>query len=122
MEGFKSETHKNRFIEIMHSLGKVYGGRFDPEYSAALYLLTADLSIWRKVSSYVSRDGIYIDTVVEEVDLSGGYAVLVKLAGNLFNDQQHIDPLEFLRLDDDNFDLALTAIKLRRYGFHAGQE
>lgn len=52
--------------------------------------------------------------MLQEQDFSEGYSVLVMLAGNLFNGEVHIDPLEFLRLDDENFRVALTAIQLRR--------
>jgi len=117
---FKSADHKRRFITMMGQIGKIYDGNLDPEYSAALYILTADTGTWKKVSGYVDRDGIEIDTILEEVDLSSGHAVLVRLAGNLFNNQQHLDPLEFLRLDEDNFQVALAALKLRRYSMQMG--
>lgn len=115
---FKSVEHRSRFVESMQKLGKVCNGKFDPEYASALYILTADQSIWQKARGYVGQDGIEIEDLLQEVDFSGGYGVLIRLAGNLFNAQQHLDPLEFLRLDDSNFRLALTALKLRRYSMH----
>lgn len=115
---FKSAEHRTRFVEVMQRLGKVYHGKFDPEYASALYILTADLSTWRKASDYIDRNGIDIEAMLEEVHLSGGYAVLIRLAGNLFNNQQRLDPLELLRLDESNFLIALTALTLRRYSFH----
>jgi hypothetical protein len=99
----------------MTRLGKIYGGKLDPEYSAALYLLTAYLGLWQKVSGYVSRTGLDIEGMLEELDLCGGHTVLVQWAGNLFNGLQHIDPLELMRLDESNFHLALASLKLRRY-------
>lgn len=121
-----TEEHKQRFLAVMQQLGKVYAGKLDPEYASALYLLTADRSTWRKASEYVSRDGIDIEAMLQEVDFSGGYGVLIQLAGNLFNQNEHIDPIEFLRLDERNFRLAIGAIFLRRYEMHvsdlAGQE
>ena len=111
---FKSPEHQTRFIEAMQAIGKlVNDGRFDPEYSAALYILTSGLSMWEKTSGYVTRHGINFDTILEEVDFGGGHTRLVRLAGNLFNGNQHIDPLEFVHLDDGNFKVAITAIKIR---------
>lgn len=52
--------------------------------------------------------------MLEEVDLSGGYTVLMQLTGNLFNSQTHIEPVELMRLDESNFRLALNAIQIRR--------
>jgi len=113
---FTSEAHKARFLTAIQEIGKVYAGRMDPEYGAALYILTSSSGTWEKSNSYVSRYRIDFEEMFNEVDFSGGYSVLIKLASNLFNGNTHIDPLEFLRLDDHNFDLALNAIKIRRYG------
>lgn len=115
---FKSAEHQQCFLAAMRQHGKIDAGKLDPEYAAAFYILTADTGTWRKASEYVSRHGIDMETMLEEVDFSSGYVVLVKLAGNLFNNQQHLDPLEFLRLDERNFHLALTALILRRSSFH----
>lgn len=115
---FKSAAHKIRYLEAMTQIGKIYDGKLDPEYSSALYILTADASTWHKASDYISREGIDIDAMLKEVDFSGGYSVLMLWAGNLFNGQQHVDPLELLRLDEGNFQIALAALKLRRYSIH----
>lgn len=117
---FKSPDHKARFLQAMQDLGKVWpeeGNKLDPEYAALLYVLTADRSTWQKSSSYVARTGIDVEGLLQEVDFSGGYAVLVQWAGNLFNSQQHIDPIELLRLDESNYRVALTALTLRKYSF-----
>jgi hypothetical protein len=115
---FKSEEHKQRFLDAIIGLGKVYSGQLDPEYAAALYIFTSDLGTWQMVRRYVSRHGIDIQRLLDEEHFSSSEAVLTKLAGNLFNNQQHLDPLEFLRLDDRNFQIALTALILRRSRFH----
>jgi hypothetical protein len=114
---FKTAEHQQRFLRAMQQIGKINAGKLDPEYAAALYILTADAGTWRKASEYVSRHGIDVKTMLDKVDFSSGYIVLIRLAGNLFNNQQHLDPLEFLRLDERNFHLALTALILRRSSF-----
>ena len=115
---FKSPQHKERFVATMQRLGKIDDGTFDPEYAAAVYILTADLSTSEKSSEYMGCHGIDIDTLLEDVDFSGGYCVLIELAGNLFNGQRQVDPLEFLRLDHGNFSVAITSLLLRRNGYH----
>jgi hypothetical protein len=113
---FKSPAHKARLFDAMRELGKVYDGKLDAEYASCLYILAADLSTWGKASDYISRDGIDIASMLEDVDFSGGYSVLILLAGNLFNEQQNINPIELLRLDETNFQIALCALNIRRYG------
>jgi hypothetical protein len=113
---FTSETHRQRFTQVMEQIGKVYDGKLDPEYGAAIYVLTATGGTWDKAGSYVDRDGIDFETMLEEVHFSSGYRTLILLAGNLFNGNQHLDPLEFMRLDEANFKVAVTALTLRRYG------
>ena len=119
---FKSPQHKERFVATMQRLGKINNGTFDPEYAAAVYILTADLSTAEKSSEYMSCRGIDIDTLLEDIDFSGGYCVLIELAGNLFNGHRHVDPLEFLRLDGGNFSVAITSLLLRRNGYRVGKE
>jgi hypothetical protein len=114
---FKSPAHKQRFLHALRQISKVYEqGKLDPEYGAALYILTADGRTWQKAQAFVSRTGIDFPAMIEGQDWSGGYGVLIKWAGNLFNGETHIDPLELLRLDESNFELALDALKMRRYG------
>lgn len=113
---FKSDAHKARFLGAMQRLIKVTDGILDPEYASCLYILSADSSTWNKAQDYVSHDGIDIETLLKEVDFSGAYSVLILLAGNLFNGNEHVDPVEFMRLDDGNFKVALSAIMLRRGG------
>lgn len=115
---FKSAGHKQRFLNIMQQLGKVYGGKYDEEYAAALYILTSALGIWEKAEGYVDRSGIDFDVMLGEEHFTTGQAVLIRLAGNLFSGDQHVDPHEFYgTLDDENFVVALEALQLRRHGY-----
>jgi hypothetical protein len=113
---FTSGEHKARFVEIMQRIKKIFNGKFDPEYASALYVLTAHPATWQKAQGYVDRYGIDLPTMLEEVHFSSGYSVLITFAGNLFNNQLHVDPIELLRLDESNFKIALSALKIRRYG------
>jgi hypothetical protein len=117
---WKSAYHQERFLAAVPRIGKTWperGGQFDTEYAAALYILTADSGTWSKAEDYVDRDGIEFEQMLEEVDFSGGYARLIKLAWHLFNERGQLLPIELLHLDDKNFRVALEAMKIRRYGF-----
>jgi hypothetical protein len=112
---FKDQQHLDRFTNAIQS--KVYDGdKIDPEYGAALYVLTANLSTWNKASNYIISHGILFEKLLKEVDFSGGYSVLIKWASNLFNGNIHVDPRELMRLDQNNFQIALTALQFRYYG------
>jgi hypothetical protein len=114
---FKSANHRSRFLEAMQRIGKIYDGKLDPEYGSALYILASDLHMWNDAQDYISSSGITFLAMIEATTLSGGYSVLMLLAVNLFNDQLQVSPIEFMRLDDSNFLVALTAIQLRRGGY-----
>lgn len=111
---FTSREHKAGFITAMQGLRKIYDGKLDPEYGAAIYILTSSASTWEKASDYVERDGIDFEGLLAEVDFSGAYSNLIRLAGNLFNGQTTCSPVELYRLDDRNFQIAMTAFQLRR--------
>jgi hypothetical protein len=111
---FTSPDHKARWLAALLTIGKVYDGKLDPEYASALYILTADLDTWQQASRYVDRDGIDFEALLVEVHFSGGYGVLIRLAGNLFNDRTACNPVDLMRLDDRNFTVALTAFQIRR--------
>lgn len=97
---FKSAAHKARLLTVMGQIGKIYGENLDQEYTAALYLLTSDQTTWEKAQEYVGSTDIDFDAMLKEMDLSDGYGVLVSLAGNLFNAQTELSPIELIRLDD----------------------
>jgi hypothetical protein len=113
---FKSAEHKERFLSTMLQRGKVDGGKFDAEYGAAFYILTADLWTWENVQDYITRRGIDFEAMLKEVDFSGGYSILPKLASNLFNGNEPIQAVDIPnRLDESNFRIAMSAFLLRRY-------
>ena len=113
---FKSASHKQRWLSAIREMGKYDGDKADPEYGAALFVLTADPETWERTQEYVKRDGIDFDGMLEREDWSGGYQVLIRCAANLFNGTQQVGPVELLRLDESNFILAFAALQVRRYG------
>src|SRR5260221_12875480 len=81
---FRSADNKQRFLAAMQETGKVYDGQLDQEYGAGFC---------EKLRDYVSRDGIDIEAILAEVNLSRAYAVLVHLARNLINDRTRCDAI-----------------------------
>ncbi|MBO0777260.1 MAG: hypothetical protein J2P37_00330 [Ktedonobacteraceae bacterium] len=121
---FKSTDHQQRFFDAMQQIEKIDSGRLDPEYGAAIYVLTADLATWYKAQGYIKRDGILFEEMLQNQDWSGGYRVLIQWAANLFNEHAaSCNPVELMRLDESNFEVALAALKIRRYSWRVkGQQ
>ena len=114
---FPNQQHLDRFIKAVQSIGKIYDGdKIDFEYGAALYILSGDEYLLENASKYMSRHGIRFDQLLKNVHLSGGYTVLVEFAANLFGHDIHVDPIELMRLDENNFNIALMAIQFRYWG------
>lgn len=120
---FSNQQHLDRFLAAIQSIGKVYGDHFgddkdkiDCYYGSALYILSDDEWTLEKANRYISSRGIDFETMLQEVDFSGGYTVLLQWASNLFNGNIHVDPVELMRLDEHNFRLALIALQFRYYG------
>jgi hypothetical protein len=111
---YTSTEHQRRFMESLQRLDKLGGRAPDAEYAAALFILTATAALWDKASGYVDAERIEFPALLAEQDFSGGYGVLVTLAGHLFNGRMYLEPLELLRLDEKNFHVALTALQIRR--------
>lgn len=111
-----SDDHRTRWLQAMEQSEQVDDGKMDLEYGAALYILTSNSGTWQKASDYIDSDGINFEGLLQEVDFSGAYKVLIELAGNLFNGQTACSPVELMRLDARNFSLALAALQIRRDG------
>lgn len=116
---FASDEHKEHFANVIDSLHKVNADRrVDPEYGAAIFILTSThMSLWEMARNHIRGEKIDFTAMMNQ-PLSSGEVIMLKLASHLFNEQTHIDPVELVRLDEQNFQLALSAIRLRRYGMH----
>lgn len=114
---FTSPAHKERFVTAMQEIGKIYDGRYDSEYGAAIYILTSSSNTWSKAQGYIKHNGIDIEKMLEEQDWSGGLRRLVKLAGSLFNGQIQVDLSDVINsLDGGNFKVMISSILIRRRG------
>lgn len=112
---FKSPAHRGRFLSIIGQIGKIdqISGRIDPEYGAALYILTSDSLTWESAQGYIDADGIDFRRMRQGLHLSHGHDILLRLAGNLFNSCFRVSPVEFVILDIENFNLMQEALRTR---------
>jgi len=121
MKYFYDEIHKNSALKVIRDKRLIHpDGQVDCYYLPALFiLLSTKNSLYKKTKNYITEDGIDFITMMEKQDFSSGEAKLVKLAANLFNGSMEVTPQELINsLDDKNYDLAMQAIRFRRYGCH----
>ena len=121
MKYFQDETHKNSILKVINDKRLVYSdGQVDCYYLPALFiLLSTKNNFYKKTKNYINADGIDFETMMEKQDFSSGEAKLVRLAANLYNGSMEVTPQELIHtLDDRNYDLAMQAIRFRRYGCH----
>ncbi len=121
MEYFYDETHKNSVLKVIKDKRLIYpDGQVDCYYLPALFiLLSTKNNLYKKTKNYITEDGIDFMTMMGKQDFSSGEAKLVRLAANLFNGSMEVTPQELISsLDDKNYDLAMQAIRFRRYGCH----
>ena len=121
MKYFLDETHKNSVMKVIRDKRLVCpDGQVDCYYLPALFiLLSTKNSLYKKTRNYIDADGIDFETMMEKQDFSSGEAKLVRLAANLYNGSMEVTPQELINtLDERNYDLAMQAIRFRRYGCH----
>lgn len=113
---YLSREHKQDFLENRRNIPEYY--RFNKEFLSVLYLISGNEELKQKIEPYFNGSSGMFDTekMFEEQDFSAGLSILAKLAVNLFNANEKINPLQLMILDDENFELAMNAIILRRQG------
>ena len=89
----------------------------DRERKSLFYILAGNLDLYGKVNYIYDFDERMIKSECldsEEVDFCSSSRKLIKLGYNLYNSSNGADVMDtFYILDNDNFELALNAIKLR---------
>lgn len=129
---FTSPEHRQRFLAIMRLKEKIYAnGKLDPEYGAALYVLTSEEWIWEQAEPYCLAAGLDLAGLLHERGFLAGYGTLAKLAANLFyssgstaylpKGRRPVTPIDLVELSEQEFEMALTAQRLRYYGAHVDE-
>ena len=109
---FKSKAHQDLFNVLVEKAGQ--GG--DPEYSAAIYVLSA---IGKEVSKYVLSGEIKFPALFKAAEVwSSGEKALLRLAATLFNAGTWpvaVDDV-FYHLDGENQLVAVRGLAIRYMG------
>ena len=114
---FQSQQHLDRFLEIIQTIGQVYDyDKIDVYYGSALYILSSQASTLESARKYIFHNHIDFDGLLKNVHFGGAYTVLIQFASNIFNGNTDVDFEEFMRLDGNNFTIALMALQFRYWG------
>jgi hypothetical protein len=86
-----------------------------PDYEAVVHVLTAPQIAYR-TAPYIGADDFDFAGLTREAEtMSGGQAVLVRIASDLWNAERDTAVWELARkLDAENFDRVLEALRLAR--------
>lgn len=114
---FNNQQHLDRFLDAIQSIGQVYDGdKIDVYYGSALYILSSQASTLESAKKYIHHDHIDFEEMLKNVHFGGAYTVLIQFASNIFNGNTDVDFEEFMRLDGNNFAIAVTALQFRYWG------
>lgn len=112
---FLNYEHEKSFVERVMDLPDRY--RKSKEFQSVLFLTTGNEELGGELFPYFNPQIGELDftAMFEEKDFSSRLSVLAKLAVVLYDGGLELDISELSRLDKDNFELAINAIRLR-YG------
>lgn len=112
---YTDAEHKQQLKSLIEKTNKTYqDGIVDNYYLVAYYILTSSSELRKKALKFVNQDGIDF-TEIRQQDFSSGYKILLDLAEELFNNGAKASISSIVdRLDEDNFNVAIQAIELKR--------
>lgn len=105
-------THTERFFDLLE---RDSTKRTDRERLALFYIL-AEEDLYSKVNKlYDFEEHWILPENLEEgaVDLSGGAIAMVRIAYHLYNGYELNLVYELSRLDNENFELCINAVRMR---------
>jgi hypothetical protein len=118
---FLNHEHEKEFFSIREEAAELY--RNDKEYMSVAFLMAGNEELKEKMKPYFDMQDGFLDSkaMFEKEDFSTSLQVMAKLAVHLFNNNETVNPLDLIGyLDEFNFELALQAIKCRRFGLDQG--
>lgn len=113
------DGHQARFEDALRASGGLKAeGKIDTYYGASLYLLTGLTGAWARLSRYVEPGCLDFAEMLENVVLSSGEEIIVRLAGNFYNGsfwtEAGLTPWDMVAsLDGDCLNLVACAFRLR---------
>lgn len=111
--------HKERFEAALRASGALKtGGKIDAYYGASLYLLTGLTGAWARLARYVEPSCLDFQEMLDNVVLSSGEEIIVRLAGNFYNGgfwtEAGLTPWDIVSsLDGDCLNIVACAFRLR---------
>lgn len=111
--------HRERFEGALAASGALEtSGKIDAYYGASLYLLTGLTGAWARLARYVEPGCLDFQEMLDNVALSSGEQIIVRLAGNFYNGGFWTDagltPWDMVAsLDGDYMNLVACAFRLR---------
>lgn len=110
---FVDQNHNDRFNESRNKLPEKYF--HNKEYLTLIYVATSNQELFSKVLRYFDFNtfNFHISDMFEQQDFSGGMRIMAELAVLFFNSGVEVSIGELSRLDDENFNIAMSAIKFR---------
>lgn len=80
------DKHKERFEAALRASGALEtGGKIDAYYGASLYIITGLAGAWARLARYVEPGCLGFQEMLDNVALSSGEEIIVRLAGNFYN-------------------------------------
>ncbi|HEO2443496.1 hypothetical protein N0B21_20210 [Bacillus velezensis] len=113
---YSSLDHKHDFLEMRRNIPEHY--RFNKECLSVIFLMAGNKELNRKLAPYFNGDKGEFETekVFEEQEFcSSDLKTLAQLAVSLFNTKR-IDTQKLISLGEEDFQLAINAIVLRKKG------
>ncbi|MGI6195197.1 MAG: hypothetical protein ACOYIJ_07520 [Eubacteriales bacterium] len=117
---WRDENHRQRFA-VAQAIFGIYRKRNTPAYYAALYLLTSDETLFRKMADCIRKKKIDFQYADVRHMTAGQYA-LYKTAKSLYNESSEVSVDEFADptlFELDEFKIAVNAMLISRYGLSA---
>jgi len=117
---WRDENHRQRF-SVAQAIFGIYRKRNTPAYYAALYLLTSDEALFRRMADCIRKKKIDFQYADVRHMTAGQYA-LYKTAKSLYNESSEVSVDEFADptlFGLDEFKIAVNAMLISRYGLSA---
>ena len=110
---FKSQQHKSTFKKAIRKKDKT-----NNKLMTAMYLLTADQDVWKKVQEHIDDDIIDYDSIRLSTVSENGYT-LYSASKDMYFNTDHVslsDIFDTSLVSPKMFDVIITAIYIRRIG------
>lgn len=118
---YSSLDHKHDFLEMRRNIPEHY--RFDKECLSVIFLMTGNKELNEKIAPYFdgAKREFEAEKMFEEQEFcSSDLKTLAQLADSLFNTNKRTDTQQLISLGEEDFELAINAIVLRKEGISKG--